>query len=353
VVAWCFALGAVALLGVTGLGRVVRAPPALLAAAVTFLPYLYAAWLAVGFFVWTLLPDRKLPPVAMGALLVAGAGLWGPSWGARAALTDGEPVRLVRWNLRGLWGGPADGGDPRACVVEALRAERPDVLTLMEVSADNVAWLQQQLGMQCVHHPYRSTGSSQHGGLAICSRGDRWHLGRGGGLRFVDAEDWYYVASEVQGPGDVVFNVLAVHLTPYDYAAKRLRSGVQELARGQADTLADLSRSGQATFQGQSDQAAALLDRVDRLRDPTVVAGDFNSTRDAALHGRLRQQLVDTWERGGMGFGGTIDFADALPLRIDYVYASTDFGVVGAQVPASGCSDHRPVAVDLVLPRQR
>ena len=350
VLAWAFALSAVGLLMVTGLGRTFRAPPFWLAAAVTFLPYLYAGWLTIGFVVWTLLPDRRLPPAVLGMVLLVGAGLWGPTWRARASQQQGDEVRVMTWNLRRLWGGPADGGDPAACVAEVVRAERPDVLTLLEVSRDDTDAVAAELGLQCVHHPYKATGSTRHGGLAICSRGGRWSLRKGSGQRFVDHEDWFYVASEVVGPGDAVFNVLAVHLTPYDYAAKRLRTGVRELARGEAATLAELGRSGQATFRGQSHQAAALLQRVQRFRDPTVVAGDFNSTRDASLHIALRQHLTDTWERGGLGFGGTIDFADVLPLRIDYVYASHDFGVMRADVPTVGCSDHRPVQVDLVLP---
>lgn len=349
--AWGFAASALVLLGITFAGRVLRAPPAGVAAAVTFLPYLYACWLCLGFVVWTLLPDRRLPPAVLGAVLLVGAGLWGPTWRSRPTEQDGTAVRVMSWNLRRLWGGPDDGGDPARCVLGALEVASPDVVTLLEVSAVNTAALADALGMQCVHHPYRAQGSERHGGLAVCTRGGRWSLRGGGGQRFVDHEDWFYVDAELEGPDEAVFNVLAVHLTPYDYAARRLRTGVKDLARGDAGALAELSRSGQDTFRGQSDQAAALLARVQRFHDPTVVAGDFNSTRDASLHTSLREHLVDAWEEGGMGFGGTIDFADWLPLRIDYVYASDDFGVAAAEVGALGCSDHRPVRVDLVLPR--
>jgi len=345
---WAFAATVVGLIGVTLVGRMDAAPPALLAALVTFLPYLFATALLVGFGVWTLAPDQRVPPLGLAVLTLVGAALWGPSWRSKASASDGTSVRVMSWNLRRLWGGPADGGDPRACAVDVVRAEAPEVLTLMEVSADNVAWLAEALDLECRHHTYREGQGRQRGGLATCTRGERWSLGKGGGQRFVDAKDWYFVQAEVRGP--TVFNLLAVHLSPYDYAAQRLRTGVRELARGEASTLAQLGRSGREVFKGQSDQAAALLDRVGRFRDPSVVAGDFNSTRDAALHVALRRQLVDAWEEGGMGYGGTIAFAEVLPLRIDYVYATRDFGVAGARVPPAGCSDHRPVVVDLVLP---
>ena len=63
----------------------------------------------------------------------------------------------------------------------------------------------------------------------------------------------------------------------------------------------DLGRHGQRVQRAQSDQAIALLHRMGRLKDPTLVAGDFNSTRDAALHVGLRRHLTDTWERAGLG----------------------------------------------------
>ena len=346
-----FALAVVGLLAVTVAGRVDAAPPAWLAAVVTFLPYQYAVGLGMGFAVWTMVPDRRLPPVGLAVLLLTGAGLWGPAWRARGSAGEGDAVRVrvLSWNLRRMWGGPDDGGDAKRCVVDLVRTRRPEVLALMEVSRENTDWLARELDLSCVHHTYRDSSSPRHGGVATCTRGERWSLGKGAGQRFVDHEDWYFLQSEVRGPA--VFNLLAVHLSPYDYAAKRLRSGVAELARGEAATLAKLGRSGREVFKGQSDQAAALLDRVERFRDPVVLAGDFNSTRDAALHVALRRRLVDTWEQGGMGFGGTIRFADWLPLRIDYIYATHDFGVRGAQVLPSGCSDHRPVLADLVLAR--
>jgi endonuclease/exonuclease/phosphatase (EEP) superfamily protein YafD len=198
-----------------------------------------------------------------------------------------------------------------------------------------------------VHHTYKLNLGPKNGGLAICVRGP-WVLKSGSGLRFVDDEDWYYVATEVEG-GELVFNMVAVHLTPYDYAARRLQTGVLELASGSTQTLTAMERSGEQVVKGQSDQAAALLARVERFKHPTVVAGDFNSTRDAALHTSLRETLLDAWERGGQGFGGTIDFVSWVPLRVDYVYASDAFAVGKAVVLQVGCSDHRPVVSDLVL----
>jgi hypothetical protein len=302
------------------------------------------------FFGWAAFPARRTFPATMFVLLSLAAGIWGPRWGGDGPPVEGDAVRMMSWNLRRLWGGPNDGGDATACVISAIEDTGPDVLTLLEASADDIALLSEKLDLVCVQHPYLEGGGRKTGGLALCTRGERWRFRSGEGLRFVDDQDWYYVAGEVEG-GDRVFNVLAVHLSPYEYVAKKLRASVTELGRGELDPLVDLSRRSETLVKGQSDQSAALLQRVDKFRDPTVVGGDFNSTRDSALHAALREPLKDTWEVAGIGFGGTVRLFDWLPLRIDYVYASREFQVRETRVLDVGCSDHQPVVTDLVLTR--
>src|SRR5262249_45715818 len=140
--------------------------------------------------------------------------LWYPRTSADPSPAEGVTLRIASWNVRRLWGGPDDGGNPAACVADTLREQDPDVVTLLEVSAQDVRTLEKALDMRCVHHPYTEHGDSKEGGLAVCARGDRVSLGQGGGQRFLDEDDWYYVSAEVRAGGRP-FNVLAVHLFPY------------------------------------------------------------------------------------------------------------------------------------------
>jgi endonuclease/exonuclease/phosphatase (EEP) superfamily protein YafD len=292
---------------------------------------------AVLFVVWTAAPDRREPPALLVAILVVGAVLWGPSWAARGVEPEaGEPIRVMSWNVRRLWGGADDGGDPLQCAVEAIRSAEPDVVALLEVSRDDVDALSQALDLTCVHGTYNGSERSDRGGLASCVRGGRWRLKSGTPVRFSDPVPWFYVSTEVvRGPH--VVNLLAVHLRPYDLRRLDDRFGLRAV------------ESVQETYRSQSDQSAALLHRVASFADPTVVAGDFNSTRDTALHVGLRSHLTDVWERGGFGFGSTVTALDYLPLRVDYIYSSDAFATVSAEVPAVACSDHRPVIGDIVL----
>ncbi len=329
---------------VTGLGRIWRDPPTAVAAAVVFLPYLYAAYLALVFAAWSLLPDRKPLPALLAAGTLTAAALWGPAWPARGSNADGEPLRVMEWNVQRLWG--TEGA--AACVVDAVTAEAPDALVLLEASRRDVQTLSDALDLQCVHTDYRGTGRDDHGGLAACTRGSAWRLRGGSAQRYVDEDSWQYVFTELER-GERVVNLLAVHLVPYRFSAGELREGMRELVRGEPGALVDLGESGRKVVRAQGAQSAALLSRVERFHDPTVVAGDFNSTRDAALHASLRGHLTDAWERGGQGLGATVLFGGRVPLRIDYIYTTEQLAVRSTRVLDLPCADHAPVITDLAL----
>lgn len=339
------ALGLATLVLALVLGRRMHAPPALLAVVVFFLPHLFMALALALAGCWLARPRRfellGLLTLTLGSI----AAIWGPGWVGRSEPGQGAEVRVLSWNVHRLWGGPRDGGDAEACVAEALERSGADVLALTEVSTDDVLALSARLGLHCVQVDYLGTGASTKGGLAACVRRDSpWQLKSTRVLRFAGKEPWYYVFAEVQ-QGWRVFNLLTVHLQPYSVSSRTFRRGLG----GSPRALVQVQRTSEATFRAQGDQTRALVERVSRFRDPTVLAGDFNSTRDTALHTDLRRHLVDAWERGGHGFGGTVRFLGLVPLRVDHVYASPSFEVRGAEVIDAGCSDHQPLLTTLAI----
>ena len=312
------------------------APPLLVAASVA----MPAIWLAallvlVGIGTW----NRRWPVIAPAVLAaVLFLGNWGRAWMGRAQGGEGAPLRVLSWNVQRLGWEDADDGALLDCVSSRVLEADPDAVVLLEVSARDVVRLSQRLELDCAHTDYRGTGDERHGGLAVCARGGRWRLARKGPRRFVEEHSWYYVFGELVrsgAPADPdearrgdIFNLIGVHLQPY---GGLLGSHVSDVS------------------EAQSDETRALLARVARLRDPTVVAGDFNSPRDAPVHVSMRQYLTDAFEQAGWGLGPTARAGGWLPLRIDYIYASDDLAVKGAHQPSWDCSDHQPVLAEFVL----
>lgn len=330
-------------LGIWGLALAARAgwalPPTVLP-LLAILPVVATALVAWAFAVWTALPDRTGAPELLLAAVALPFVAWGPTWAQRpdAAAEGAEALRVVTWNVRRLWGGPSDGGDPTACVVDTLRPLAPDVVVLQEVTANDLAALDQRLGLDCVHGTYRRTDGAEASGIATCTRGARWTR-EGGVVRTYTAEDdWRYVRTRAVHADGRAVEVLGVHLRPYQLLDDPMGRASEVSAR--------LPRIAAA----QDGQVEALLAALEPDGPPAVVAGDFNAAPDLPVHGRLRRSLVDAFDRGAAGYAGTIDLLGGLPLRIDYVYATPGLAVRSAEVIGSGCSDHRPVVADLAVP---
>ena len=111
-----------------------------------------------------------------------------------------------------------------------------------------------------------------------------------------------------------------------------------------------LTRPWPFQFQwGQIIQTQNLLDHIEGVPEPVVMAGDFNSVASARIGRMLRSE-------GGLihapGWPGTWPAAAPGPLRmtIDQVYHTRDIAVSQRRLGAPTGSDHRPIIVDLARP---
>ena len=100
---------------------------------------------------------------------------------------------------------------------------------------------------------------------------------------------------------------------------------------------------------GQIIQTQNLLDHIEGVPEPVVMAGDFNSVASARIGRMLRSEgdLIHA-----PGWPGTWPAAAPGPLRmtIDQVYHTRDIAVAQRRLGAPTGSDHRPVIVDLARP---
>jgi endonuclease/exonuclease/phosphatase (EEP) superfamily protein YafD len=333
---WSTMLATAGLWALTLASGLVSPLPAWAVLTLTLLPWLAVALMAWAFTLWTLVPDHPAAGWLFALSLAAPAAQWGPVFPARptAIADEGTPLTVVTWNVRRLWGAPEAEGDATTCIVEALTAEDPDVVLLQEVSSSELAKLVGPLDLDCIHGTYAEADPVGSAGLAVCSRGDRWRRTGGTIDRFRSDEDWRFVRATV-GDGTHELSVLGVHLFPYRILHDPVGSFASAASRFPATTAAQ---------QAQADQ---LLTEAGMPPERVVLGGDFNATRDTPIHARLRRALDDTWEVGGQGFGATVRVLDAVPMRIDYLYASHDIGVVDSEIPDVSCSDHAPIRSEL------
>jgi len=342
-----------ALLALTGVARLDLSPPASLAAVVMVLPWLWGG-LAGAWLLAALLRRRARPLVLGLATAACAAGLYGPALVPARDPNGGTAVTLATWNVHrlGWYARPAVREaalvDALDCVAAVVGSSGVDLLVLQEVDRLRLRALGERLGFTCEFADYYATGRDDAGGVAACAR-PPWTLSPGRSLPL--AHPWHYLFTEARAD-DVTLNVLAVHLTPWDIGAEDVGGAATALARGRTRALAALAHEAEVTARAQGLALDRLVQALVRLRDPTVVAGDFNAPPDAAIHAALRGHLADAWARAGAGPGSTRRVGGFFPLRVDYVYLTRPpLGVLDARVPDVACSDHRPVVAVLALPR--
>lgn len=350
--------------GVTIMGRVDTTPAAPLVVAVLLLPWLHAAGTAL--VLGALLRPRRSHWVWLLAALHIGleAGVRGDACTPICHLptTDrhgGEPLRVLTWNV-GRLGAFADPDEARcepdearAGVLDTIRHAQPEVLVLLEISGRRLEGLADELAMECEQIDYYGRGGKGTGGLAVCvSSAGPWRITRGRDLPLPPG--WRYVFTELSD-GDRTFNVMALHVLPYGVTMREVELALQAAGQGEIGPMAAVLTQMEQAVATQAEQVASVRRLVSSFRDPTVIAGDFNSTPDSAVHVSLRRQLSDVWQAVGRGRGPTRWVGGWLPLRIDYVYTTSEISAqsvstVDCRCDAElSCSDHMALQVELAL----
>ncbi len=103
---------------------------------------------------------------------------------------------------------------------------------------------------------------------------------------------------------------------------------------------------------GRLFEAEQLLRALDPIRDPLIVAGDFNDEPTGQTYAIMRAALADAWVAGRNASVNGFTFpADEPVKRIDYIfYRGSDRLRIGrAWVVETLASDHRPVVVEFEL----
>ena len=164
----------------------------------------------------------------------------------------------MEWNVERFWGETTDDQTAQECVRQTLEAVQPDIISFLEVSAEELDALSETVPLHCVQADYLNSGVSTRGGLAMCAYGTEWSLVAGGPQPFLDNDNWTYVFAEFSN-GLARANALAVHLRPYALGIHSIRESVFDFAAGNMGPLQRLHEEGVTVAKLQGDHSEALL----------------------------------------------------------------------------------------------
>lgn len=222
-------------------------------------------------------------------------------------VASGDSVRIFSANLK-------QGEAAAAPLAAAIRAARPDIISLQEASVFNVAELRARGALRGLRYVASNSAEGRLSNITI----SRWPLVAGPD-QFARTGRW---------PG---LRVVGMPIDFYDFHSR------SPLSPGRTDVwlraLASLPRSPVARG---------------RLR---VIAGDFNATVDhRAFRALLARGYIDAGSVTGNGLDWTWSIGRLTRLVIDHVLVPPDVRVTSYRVVDLPGSDHNAVVVGLRLP---
>lgn len=107
-----------------------------------------------------------------------------------------------------------------------------------------------------------------------------------------------------------------------------------------------LFRRLSSRFRLQEQQINAILEHKATTTHPVIFSGDMNNTPFSYSYRKIKTDMKDAFRKGGSGLGTTFYF-DRFPLRIDYIFTSTNFDIISFETIKETFSDHHAIQVTL------
>jgi vancomycin resistance protein VanJ len=125
----------------------------------------------------------------------------------------------------------------------------------------------------------------------------------------------------------------------------RLDTKKEELTKDNSSRL--LRRIGE-TFKIQETQTELFLKHKNASPHKMIICGDFNNTAYSYVYKKIKENLKDSFNEAGHGFGRTFNFK-YFPIRIDFILVDNSFKVNAFDVFNQNYSDHFPIMSKLSL----
>ncbi|WP_179319525.1 endonuclease/exonuclease/phosphatase family protein [Winogradskyella helgolandensis] len=216
-------------------------------------------------------------------------------------------------------------------ILDFINKEQPDVLCLQEYPRS------EQVKLNGYNNFNATYNKGIRGGQAIYSK---FPIVNSGSLEFPNTHNNAIFVDIVKQKDTI--RVYTLHLQ-----SSGIETDVEKLKN---ETSSHLFEQVGSTFKAQQGQVELFLAHKSKSNYKTIVTGDFNNTAYSYIYRMVKgDDLKDTFEDAGDGFGRTFDFK-FFPMRIDFILADEDFVVNSFKTFDVKLSDHYPIKTTLSLP---
>ncbi|MTE27692.1 endonuclease/exonuclease/phosphatase family protein [Winogradskyella ouciana] len=218
----------------------------------------------------------------------------------------------------------------KADITELIKKEQPDILCLQEYRTKDPVELNGYYGYNTTFNNAVKRGQALFSKFPIINSGSLEFSGTSNNVIFAD----------IVKAKDTI-RIYNVHLQ-----SSGVNTDVEILKK---ETSGQLFKQVSKTFKAQQTQVELFLKHKSKCPYKTIVTGDFNNTAYSYIYKEIKgDDLVDTFEEAGNGFGKTYDFK-FFPLRIDFILVDESFTVNGFKTFDNKLSDHYPIKATIAL----
>ena len=269
-------------------------------------------------------------------------------------MSEQEFVSIMTWNIQGL---DTLINTDNTCAIDFLKTwtkgESNPTLLFQEVPKSAVKKIESSLKLGCTWNSYYNHSKV---GLLICA--DKSWQFRFENHRTMDTGSSYgFQQVEIsQAKRKHRFNILNVHMPSLANVAKKqgikTRKTVWQTVKANPNPTTYLHLLN-AQHKAHQSSIERIADLSQKLNDPTVIGGDFNTPPTGTVHDVLTDiGMQDAHTEAGIGWGFTTERLGFLFNRIDFLYGSKELEWIGQTLVHKdiNCSDHSPVSAHLALP---
>ena len=259
-------------------------------------------------------------------------------------------LKVMTWNVQrlGALSNTQNSSSNLNNLTIKLESNSADVVILQEISKRQINQIANKLNLSSDNIQWTNYYSGAKAGLAILLLNNiSWSLSSKQSTDLPPS--WKCVFAEIEHISGQTINLLGVHIAPPKVTDDQVKSATKKLIKGEGAVFKEILRRYVRQARKQNKQIDKINSMVSRFKDPTIIAGDFNSTCQLPMHRELRNNLTDTWIEGGNGIGATRYWANFLPFRIDYIYTTDQFKIGDTYTDDEAFSDHNPLISEVFI----
>ncbi|MCK5400852.1 MAG: endonuclease/exonuclease/phosphatase family protein [Flavobacteriaceae bacterium] len=288
--------------------------------------------LNVLFMVYWLLKVKKQLIVSLFVLVIGYTHVFSLyKFSSSKNINDGDNITIMNYNVRlfNLYNWIPEN-DIETQIVSLIKEEEPDIISFQEYHPH------ENIDLSFYKYKYEKlSGERVKYGQAIFSK---YPIVKSGSIEFPNTANNAIFVDVVKGKDTI--RIYNVHLQ-----SSGINADVENLKKENSEHL---YKRVVKTFKIQQTQAELFIKHKEKSPFKMIICGDFNNTAYSFVYRKIKDNLIDTSEEAGNGFGRTFDFK-YFPVRIDFILVDKSFKVNGFKNYKEKLSDHFPILTKVNL----